>query len=343
MKLQKKYKNMKVALLYNVRHIYPDPNDPRSHKEADFDDRETIDAIVENLKVLGHDVLPIEANEEAYQILYENKNSIDIAFNYSLGINSKDRTAIFPAIFDLLKIPYTGSGVLTNALILNKAKAKDVMKSHGIPVLPHHLFKNGDDVKAELKFPLIVKPIAQGSSAGITNDSVVENESELRRQINFINSTFGDYALVETFIQGREFSVPMLGNPPEILPIIESDHSKLPKGYRKLDSMEVKWVFEEQSEENNLICPAKLDSIENKIKNIAIKVWDALGIKDLCRIDIRCDQNGKPFVLEVNSPPGLIPPEVSKTSYFPFSAKVAGIAYPQLLQKIIDTAQKRYQ
>jgi D-alanine-D-alanine ligase len=333
---------MRIAFLYNIRHLYPDPKNQKSQKEADFDDPKTIKTILGYLKKCGYDVLPIEADENAYKKLKTAKNRIDLAFNYSMGNRGKERNALFPAMLEILGIPYTGPGVLTQALILNKAKSKDMMRSFGIPVVIHQLFKNGDKISPELHFPLIVKPVAQGSSAGITNKSVVRTERELRRQVKLVFETFNDNAIVEPFLEGREFSVPMLGNPPVILPIIESDHSKLPKGYEKIDSLEVKWIFEEKHADNNLSCPAKIDKIlEKKIKNICLKVWSALDIKDICRIDIRCDRKGNPYVLEVNSPPGLIPPELSQ-SYFPYSAGVAGIEYKDLLKKIIESAKERY-
>ncbi len=335
---------MKVAFLYNVRHIYPDPNVLRSHIEADYDDPQTIESITDNLKKCGYSVIPIEANEEGVLKLYKERKNIDIAFNYSLGNRGKERNALFPAVLECFGIPYTGSGVLTQALILNKAKCKDMLKSYGIPVLPHQLFKNKDEILSEkLHYPLIVKPVAQGSSAGITNDSVVCNAKELKNKVEFVIETFNDDALVEPFLEGREFSIPMLGNPPKILPIIESDHSKLPYGFNKLDSFEVKWIFEEESDDNNLTCPAKISSkLENEIDDICLKIWNTLGIFDLCRIDIRCDRENNPYVLEVNSPPGLIPPEISETSYFPYSARINGISYQKLLKTIIESAMKRY-
>lgn len=337
-------KKLTIAFLYNVRHQYPDPNDPKTLLEVDFDDPETIKSMLKHFKDCGLKVIPIEADKEAYFKLFENKNKIDLAFNYAEGIYGKDREAQLPAMLEMLEIPYTGSCPLTQALVLNKAKTKEILKVHGISVLSHQIFKkNNDKLKNNLKFPLIVKPIAQGSSAGITNSSIVYNKLELRKQIEFVIETFHQEALVEPFLIGREFSVAMLGNPPRILPIIESDHTKLPKKYLPLDSLEVKWFFEEEAEVSNLICPAKINGkLKEKIEKICLKTWKALGILDLCRIDIRCDQDNNPYVLEVNSPPGLIPPEVSKSSYFPFASKSAGIKYDNLLEIIIKNALARY-
>lgn len=338
---------MRIAFVYNIRHKYPDPNDPRAQLETDFDDPQTIEAMIKNMKECGFDVIPIEANEDAYEKLKKNKNKIDLVFNYSMGIYGRDRYAHLPAMLEMLQIPYTGPSPLTEALVLNKAKAREILKASGISVPDSQVFYRKDQkLKSSLKFPLIVKPCCRGSSAGITNRSVVENEQQLREQVEFVIDTFEEPALVQTFLEGREFSIPMLGNPPEILPIIEVDHSVTPKGYKQIDSLEIKWIVEEEDKEfekKHFICPAKIDKkLEKKLKDLCLKTWDALDIADLCRIDIRCDKKGKPYVLDINTPPGLIPPEVSTTSYFPLSARVAGIDYKQLIKKIVQSAVDRY-
>lgn len=335
----------KIAFLYNVRHNYPDPNEERIQLDTDFDDPATVEWMIKYFKNLGLEVLSIEADEKAYLNLYENKDKIDLAFNFSEGLHGKDRECHIPAMLEMLKIPYTGGSPLTEALVLDKATAKDVLRSHGVPVLPHQVFfTENEELNSELKYPLIVKPNSQGSSAGISNDSVVEDEIGLRRQLKFVISNFKQKALVEPFLDGREFSVPMLGNdPPTVLPIIESDHSTLPAGLRPIDSLDVKWIIEEESGGANFICPAKIDStLEEKIKKICLQTWEVLGVCDFCRIDVRCDCEGSPYVLEINSPAGLIPPEVSMTSYFPLSARVAGMDYETLLKKIISSACRRY-
>ena len=333
----------RLAFLYNVRHRYPDSSDQQSHKEADFDDPGTISAMISHLKSIGEDVLPVEANEDAYEILKKHRKAINLVFNYSLGINGKDRYSHIPAICEMLEIPYTGSSPLTQATVMTKAQTKTICKAYGIPTLPWQVFeRETQDLEAKLEFPLIVKPIAQGSSAGITNESVVKNKRELKKQITFILDTFNEPALVEPFIRGREFSVGLLGNPPRILPIIEADHSTLPKGYEPLDSLEVKWIVEEQASSNHLICPAIVPpSLREKLESMCLSLWNALNIQDFCRMDVRCDLQGNPFILEVNSPPGLIPPEISKTGYLPVQAKYSGMSYDELLKNILLIARKR--
>ncbi len=335
---------LRVAFLYNVRHHYPDPNDLRNQREADYDDPQTIEAMQNHLAECGFPVLPIEADEDAYVKLRDNRSDIDIAFNYSEGLNGLDRECHIPAILEMLQIPYTGSPPLTQAIVLNKGLTKDILRAHGLPVVPHCIFnEKAESYDAGLGFPLIVKPLSQGSSAGITNRSVVRTPRELSDQVEYVLKSCGPPVMVEPFLEGREFSIAMLGNPPRALPPIEPDHGKLPKGYEKIDSLEVKWVFEESSSvTDNLLCPAKIDNeLWSTIESVCHKVWHVLGIRDLCRIDLRCDIHGKPYVIEVNSPPGLLPPDVSTTSYFPLAARCAGISYNDLLKTIVETACAR--
>jgi D-alanine-D-alanine ligase len=334
-----------LSFLYNVRHRYPDPDDPQSQIETDFDDPETIDHIISHLEKCGFHVIPIEANQDAYLALHEQRSKIDMVLNYSMGIYGESRYAQIPAMLEMLRLPYTGSNPLTQALVMNKAKMQEILSANGVPVLPSQVFHSPDDsLPAELDFPLIVKPLGQGSSAGITSKSIVTSRLELAERVESVISVFHEPALVQPFLDGREFSIPMIGNPPVILPVIEPDFSKIPEGYARLDSLEIKWIFEEQSDTHHLVCPAILDDPTKKtIESIALKTWKALQIRDWCRMDMRCDKNGTPYVLDVNSPPGIIPPEISMTSYFPMAARAAGINYDQLLQKLIQTALDRYQ
>jgi len=135
----------------------------------------------------------------------------------------------------------------------------------------------------------------------------------------------------------------MLGNPPRILPVIDLDFSLLPSGYAHLDSLEVKWVYEDQVEENHLRCPAELtDSLQEFVEDTALRAWSALGIRDWCRIAMRCDIDGRPYVLDVNSPAGLIPPAVSTTSFSPSppglpALTTAGLSPASGTPRAIDT------
>jgi len=334
---------MKLAFLYNVRHQYPDPDRPETQIETDFDDPETIAAMTAHLRGCGFDVIPIEADPDAYIKLYEDRSRIDMVFNYAMGIHGRARYAQVPAMLEMLRLPYTGSGPLTQALILDKARMQQVLSACNVPVLCSQVFETGNEpLESGLVFPLIVKPVAQGSSAGITSDSVVHDEAALYRQVGRVMATFGEPALVQPFLEGREFSIPMMGNPPEIFPVIEPDFSRLPEGYARIDSLEVKWIFEEQTESHHLLCPAPVEpALKDRLEKTVRAAWKALGLCDWCRIDLRCDRAGNPYIIDVNSPPGMIPPERSMTSYFPMSARAAGIDYQDLLKRLMQTAMDR--
>jgi D-alanine-D-alanine ligase len=332
-----------IAYLYNVRHTYPDPNDPKTQLEVDFDDPETIEWMITHFKNCGYEVLPIEADEDAYNKLKQNRDRITLAYNYSLGLSGRDRYAQMPAILEMLDIPYTGSQPVVQAIVQTKPMMKDILTANGIPTLRYQIFNHGDEpLRMGVDFPLIVKPESQGSSAGITNASVVHNEKELRAQVAAVMDLFKTPAFAEPYITGREFSLGMLGNPPQFLPIVEADYTTLPKGYLPIDSLEVKWIIEEEAPEH-LVCPARIDNkLKDRLELICQQAWDAIGIHDLCRIDVRLDGKGNPFILDINSPPGMIPPEVSVTSYFPLEARAAGIDYEMLIQAIIGHALRRY-
>lgn len=338
--MQKKY----LAFLYNIRHNYPDPNDPKTFLEADFDDPPTIRYFIKHLKNCGYNVLPIEATLKAKELLKKSKKNIALVFNYSEVILGEKRNIQITSYLEELGIPHTGADSTYQMIIRDKSKAKEILAKNHIPVLPHQVFVTGKEKLNEtLKFPLIVKPCCQGSSAGITNKSIVNNLKDLYTQVRESIKRFKDEVIAEPFLEGREFSISLLGNKPKILPIMEPDFTNFPKKYNPIDSYEVKWIYEEETGSNHLRCPAKIDKkLEKKLQKIALAIWKALKAKDFCRIDIRCDKKGDPYVLEVNSPAGLIPPEVSKTSYFPLSARVAGLSYEGLLKKIVNSALERY-
>jgi D-alanine-D-alanine ligase len=334
----------KLAFIYNVRHKYPDPKDPATFNETDFDDPPTIEAMVKHLKNVGFNVLSIESDTKAEAVLSAEKANIGFALNYSEEIFGSNPKIYMAEVLEKHRIPFSGCSNAVQKLIIDKGKMKVVLLAKNVPTLPFQVIKSADEkLDPRLRFPVIVKPIARGSSAGITNKSIVHNDKTLSDQVKFILDTFAEPALIEPFIEGREFSVGMLGNLPEIFPIIEPKHEVLPKEYYKMDSLEVKWLLEEELGEDYFNCPAKVDSkLKALIENTCFDTWNALGITDFCRIDLRLNEIGELFVLDVNSPPGLIPPEISTTSYFPMASRVKGDDYESLLRKIVEAGLQRY-
>ena len=334
----------KLAFLYNVRHKYPDPKNPDTFNETDFDDPATIDAIVKHLKNIGFDVLPIESDINAKKILLAEKANIGFVLNYSEEVFGSTPKIYMAEILEKLGLPFSGCSNNVQKLIINKGKMKEVLFSKNVPTLPFQVLDNPDEkLDTKLSFPVIVKPIARGSSAGITNKSIVHDAKSLSEQVKFVLDTFSEPALIEPFVEGREFSIGMLGNSPKFLPIIEPKHEDLPKKYYHIDSLEVKWIIEEELGKDYFNCPAKVDAkAKSNIEQVCLSAWSALNIRDFCRIDLRMDEkSGNLYILDVNSPPGLIPPEISATSYFPMASKVKGDNYDQLLLKIIETGLAR--
>jgi len=332
---------MRIGLTFNS---LPEDNSRQKTDEfVEFDDMNTINSIKNALESGGHEVILIEANKDAYEKLKNSK--LDFVFNFSEGLHGNSRESQIPAMLEMLQIPYTGSDVLTLALALDKTRTKEILQFYGIPTPNFQLFRSTDEtINKDLHFPLFVKPNAEGSSKGITGKSLVNNEKELRERIDFIIKKYHQPALVEEFLDGREFTISILGNdPPRVMPIVEVIFSNLPDDVPKFDCYEVKWIFDSpNSDFETVVCPGRIEKkLENKIKKIALKVFKVLDCKDFCRIDMRLDKNKVPNVLEVNPIAGLIP-DPKENSRFPKACYTAGMTFNEIILSILNIAIKRY-
>jgi D-alanine-D-alanine ligase len=334
---------LRVGLTYNLKrqpHLYEGlPED----FYVEFDDEDTVDAIAEALRRGGCKVIKIEADEEAYSKLKRLKP--DIVFNIAEGLRGESRESHMPTMLEMMGIPYTGSGPSTLAIALNKALTHQFLTVNGIPSPSFQVYTRTDGrLDKKLIFPLVVKPLSEGSSKGIRNNSLVRDEQSLRRQVSWVIKTYHQPAIVEEFLPGREFTVGLIGNDkPTVLPIVEILLDKLPTGASPLYSYEAKWVWDVPEKPLEIHrCPSDISKrIEKDIKSIAIKTFKALNCRDVCRIDIRLDENKIPHVLEVNPLPGLIP-NPDAHSCLPQAARTAGFTYDQLICTILWQALKRY-
>jgi D-alanine-D-alanine ligase len=330
---------MKVAIAFNLRKSPPAPSEP-GDLYAEFDDAETIDAIRAALAEF-HQVSLVEADEDAFDRFRSDRP--DIVFNVAEGLHGAARESQIPAILEMLRIPYTGSDPVALAICLDKARTKDVLSAHGVPVPAGRVVESADDVARLLegrgalprpgapllRFPMIVKPLAEGSSKGITNASLVRDEDQLHHAISRVLGLYRQPALVEEFLPGREFTVAMLGNGDavECLPAVEIRFDTLPPGVNPIYSYEAKWVWDTSDRPLEIFdCP---------------RAWRALGLRDWTRIDVRLDASGQPRVLEVNPLPGILPhPE--QNSCFPKAARAAGLSYNALVRRVLDAAVARH-
>ncbi len=340
---------MHIAFVYNVRHTEPSMENEQAMAEAEFDEPSTISAIHDAIAANGYECTDIEADEEAYGKLKELKGTIDLVFNIAEGLRGEIREAQIPAMLEMLGIPYTHSGALTHAINLDKSLTKKIWQHHGLPTPRFVEIGMKDKTYVEgLRFPVMVKPNSEGSSKGIFNDCLIEEPSKLPARIRDIRKRFGNGVLVEEFLPGREFTVTVMGNPGigkgiYILPIVEQNYDIVPGKYHKFASYEVKWLFEDQLPDARVayICPAKLDAtLEKYITELCIQAFTVLDCRDVARIDLRLDTDGKPSLLELNTLPGMMPdPKV--VSYFPIAARAFGWDFTQMVGAIITHARER--
>lgn len=334
---------LKVGITFNLRKRPSIEEGMPEDFYAEFDDAETVEAISEALKRGGCGVEKVEADEGAYQTL--TKLRPDIVFNISEGLRGESRESHIPAILEMLGIPYTGSGPLTLAISLDKALTHQVLSYNGVLSPCFQVLRRSDEkIGRNLDFPLVVKPLYEGSSKGIRTTSLVMDEEELRKQVTWVIETYCQPSIVEEFLPGREFTVGLIGNDdPTVLPVVEILLNRLPEGASPIYSYEAKWIWDVPEKPLDIFqCPADIPrNLEHKIEHIGVKTFKVLNCRDVCRIDMRLDKNDEPRILEVNPLPGMIP-DPNSHSCLPEAARAAGFTYDQLICTILWQALKRY-
>jgi len=270
----------------------------------------------------------------------------DIVFNFAEGLIGVNRESHLPAMLEMLQIPFLGSDALTLGICLDKSRAKEILTYHKIPNAKFQVANQTEDIiNANFDFPLIVKPISEGSSKGIFSSSFVKNTKELEDEVSRILISYNQPALIEEFLPGREFTVAVLGNgdEAEILPIIEIRYEAFPEDVVPLYSYEAKWILDTKENKFDVFeCPARLNSdLEEKIKYTVLRTYNVLRCKDWSRIDVRLDKNGVPNIIEINPLPGIMP-DPNENSSLPKAARVAGMTFNQLIQRALYSAAKRY-
>ena len=342
---------MKIALTYNVKLDDSSVEEGVGLKEdiyAEWDDMETIQGVrnaLESKHGKGQVTL-VEANKDAYEKLRELKP--DMVFNIAEGLHGESRESQMPCVFELLGLNYTGSNPLSLALCLNKGRAKEVLTYHNVPNPKFWVIEEGgslDIIPDNINYPLIVKPLFEGSSKGVRDDCFVQNFDELSKKVSFIRTTYKQSALVEEFLPGREFTVALLGNGDSLktLPIVEINYGALPVGVNHIYSYEAKWILDRPEDPLDMfICPANLDNeLAEKISKVAKDAFNAMGLRDWCRVDVRLDADGEPSIIELNPLPGVLP-DPEQNSCFPKAARAEGLDYKGLINSVVDAAKERY-
>ncbi|MEW5737791.1 MAG: D-alanine--D-alanine ligase [Myxococcota bacterium] len=326
---------LKVGFTFNVKRIKPTA-DGAEDSEAEYDSPSTLQAIREAIASHGHEVVDLEATPELPMVLATTQ--VDIVFNIAEGFRGRNRESQVPALLELLDIPYTGSDPATLSLALDKALAKKVVRAAGIDTPNFQLMTTGRERldKQFSRWPLMVKPVAEGSSKGVVSKSVCTTEAELREVVKEMVDRYKQPALIEEYIGGREFTVGLLGERrPEVLPPMEIVFTD------KSDSTPI-YKFEDKLEANDRIryeAPAKLEPSQlERLRAAARGAFMALGCRDVARIDFRMDETGRLFFLECNPLPGLTP----GWSDLVLIAQGEGMDYHTLIGEILSGAIRRY-
>ena len=333
---------MKVALVYNLRPVTAAGSALPDDTYAEWDEPETIAAVQAALAAV-HEVVLIEDNGEMAARL--RASAPDIVFNLAEGWTGPDREARLPALLERWQMPFTGSSSHTLRTCLDKAAAKRVLLQHGLPTPAHAVVYDAHSLPVLPAFPLIVKPLHEGSSKGIAGASVVHTPAALQTRVAHVLATYHQPALVETFLPGREFTVALVGNSPEItvFPLVEICFTALPPGAVPLYSYAAKWLWDTPTQPLDILrCPADIPAdLAHAITDLCRRAFVALECRDWCRIDVRLDAHGQPHILELNPLPGILP-DPARHSCFPTAAAAAQLSYPDLIRRVLSHAGQRY-
>jgi len=278
-------------------------------------------AVFNALKELGFNAVFIDAGKDLCEKIKEEK--IDIAFLVLHG--GWGENGAVQGMLEVMGIPYTGSGVLSSALAMDKEATKKIFIYHGIPVPPFKVVYKQDYFSLSfnlepLSFPLVVKPAEEGSSVGV---NIVKNEVELKSALENAFK-YGQRAILEKFIEGREIHIGVLGD--KALGGVEV---RPKKGFYDYESKYTKGLTE-------YILPPEINNdLYEKLKDLGLKAHKALGCKGGTRVDMIVDSNGNPYVLEVNTIPGM-----TETSLLPKISQLSGYDFKGLVKEILELALK---
>jgi D-alanine-D-alanine ligase len=299
----------------------------------EFDPEETVAAIAAGLASLGHRVERVGRGVELARRLVAGER-FDLVFSIAEGSNGRSREAQVPALCELFDQPYVFADPLTCAITLDKAMAKRVVRDHGLPTAPFAVVATPADLeRVALDPPLFAKPLAEGSSKGVTRLSLIRSGPELEAACLELLARFGQPVLVEGFLPGREVTVGVVGHGAScrVVGVMEVDITGGDETYAYTAVNKDDW---RRRVSYRLIG----DELAAAASELALAVYAALGCRDGARIDLRCDAAGRLNFIEANPLPGLDP----ERSDLPFIARFAGHSYGDLLGWIVDSARQRY-
>jgi D-alanine-D-alanine ligase len=332
-----------VLVLYNAPTLPPDDQDFASEAGV----LESVEAVVFALSRAGHRVRQSPAGDSPAELLLklEMGGDVDVIVNLCEGFGGLP--AAEPHVAGLLELggaAYTGSPPDCLSLARNKARTKWLLRGAGLPTAEFLLVGRGDSLDRRAaeellqRGPAIVKPAAEDASLGLGSDSVVADLPALEQQVRAVHGRYGD-ALVEQFIAGREFNVGIVALPkPVALPLAEIEFQSDPSLRWPIVTYDAKWATGSGADRATPVrCPADVDAgLAARIQSIGLRAFQLTGCRDYARVDIRVDQAGQPFILEVNANPDLGP-----SAGLARAVRASGMDYDAFIARLVETARGR--
>ena len=297
--------------------------------------------VIETLREMGHEVRVLGVHDDLAGIrpaagFFEPHIVFNLMEAFA-GVTTFDQNVV--SYLELLRLRYTGCNPRGLIFARDKALSKKLLAYHRIPVPDFSVVRYGRKpaLPKKMHFPLIVKSLFFEASAGISQASVVEDEEQLARRVQFIHESLGTGAIVEQFIDGRELYVGVLGNERlDVLPVWEMSFAQMAENRWRIATERVKWNTQYQKKNGIMTNAAKLDAAAaDHIQRIAKRAYRALDLNGYARIDLRMDEEGRAYVLEANPNPNLAYGED-----FAESAETNEISYERLLERIVTLGMR---
>ncbi|MBV9947083.1 MAG: D-alanine--D-alanine ligase [Myxococcales bacterium] len=331
--------NKRIAVLYNI-----DYEDARPELDPGWAARAEVavvaNGVVRALAETGYEaqLVPVDG-DLAHLRTRLAEFEPDCAFNLceSLGNDARLESAV-PVVLELLGIPFTGSPPEVLSFALRKDRVKQRLEAAGIPT-PAGRVLSSPDAPCDLPFPLIVKPVREDGSVGISHRSVVRGPGELADAIDAVVSSFRQPCLVEQYVDGREFNVALLGHPtPRVLPLSEIDFGGLPTDAPRIVSYEAKWSSGSIEDLGTVpvLHPTLPNTVAARVRRAAAEAFRAVGVRDYGRVDVRLGETGVPMVIDVN--PNC---DLSPHAGMARAAAAVGIDYGAFVALLVRYALRR--
>lgn len=329
--------DIKILLAHNTMPSTDNSGDIDSISEAAV--KHAVDAVGKALTHLGYRVQLLSCDSVATVVQTVLSYKPAVVVNLCEAFRHRPQLeAAVAGLWELLALPYTGNSFRTLQLAQDKVLTKKILLAEDIATPDFQVFVDPLET-CRLPFPVIAKPAQEDGSLGITQQSVAQNESQLRQLLLTLLAKYQQPILVERFISGREFNISLLGNEPvRVLPISELSYAALSPDHYPIASYEAKWLEDHPLYQlTPPICPAEIDdALRQRLTEVALRVYRAIGGRDYGRVDVRLDESGEIYVLEYNPNP-----DISPDAGFVRALHASGWTYEQFADFLVREALKR--